>query len=858
MYDVKECLKDAEKFVRHFNKFYIENRNVDVIADMLHKDITWIDVGFSGMYQGSAAVVDCIKEEIKILGTDIIISDQNYNVSMPTENTFIVVVQLFVKEKNLGDIFKEFELKQTAICTRGEDAFKMLHVHNSMPSYINFKTEATKEYNTLLNAGVAEYKKQLIDKTTQYNNLVSNIHGAIQICERKEGFPIIYISEGFLKLTGYFKDDIINELDNKHINLIHITDRDKVAEEVSKQVREKKEFSVEYRIIKRDGTTVWVLDKGFLFKSADGKECVQSIIMDISHQKKQEEELRISKKRYEIALEQLDVTMFEYDILTKELLFLDRTAKSYGFSTVLPNGPQTMVDKGFIQESSAKDYLDMYVKIHAGMPSASTYISTQDINGECRDYELCLTTVYDDLGAPIRAIGVRKDVSNILQLKKEKKFGQTMFSDKIYVGEIDITDNVITDLSDVWAKKLNAQSGDRYDKAIKKGCELVVAEDYWDYYLKKMSQENILSEYNKGKTKITFDYKRKVDHPKETEMLWFEATVNIIKDERTGNVMIRYYTTDITNKKKEEKKNFEEKILYDRIVSKSKLAYEANISKNVLIRGHELWDKLFSIEFSNDLDEMMLRLAKNALHKDDAKRFARTFNHKNLISKFNKGIYQEIIEYRRKNYNNKMIWMRCTLHMFTDPETGDIKGYAYAEDIDKQKKKELELEYSAKHDNLTGFYNKYTTEKLIDEYLAEEGKDKKHAFLMIDIDYFKNLNDTLGHVFGDKVLKDVTAKIASLFRKEDIIGRIGGDEFCALLKNITCEDYAKAKAKELCKKIYCTYKDEENTNATACIISISIGIAIYNKHGHTYEELYKYADSALYVSKKSGKNQYYI
>ena len=98
------------------------------------------------------------------------------------------------------------------------------------------------------------------------------------------------------------------------------------------------------------------------------------------------------------------------------------------------------------------------------------------------------------------------------------------------------------------------------------------------------------------------------------------------------------------------------------------------------------------------------------------------------------------------------------------------------------------LKLKAENDLLTGFYNKVTSERLIADYLENDGKDGRHALFIIDIDDFKNVNDEMGHYFGDKALVEVANGVDHCLRTTDIKGRIGGDEFIILLKNINSDD----------------------------------------------------------------------
>ena len=154
-------------------------------------------------------------------------------------------------------------------------------------------------------------------------------------------------------------------------------------------------------------------------------------------------------------------------------------------------------------------------------------------------------------------------------------------------------------------------------------------------------------------------------------------------------------------------------------------------------------------------------------------------------------------------------------------------------------------------DPLTKVYNKSATAEYIETALANSTNG---ALLMIDIDNFKKINDTYGHLFGDEVLCDFTKAVKNLFRFDDIVGRVGGDEFVVYMKNVSDIEEIKAKATKVCKAVSGIYVGE-NTDIS---ISASIGIATNPKDGKDFKTLFAKADTAMYYSKNSGKNSFTI
>ena len=157
-------------------------------------------------------------------------------------------------------------------------------------------------------------------------------------------------------------------------------------------------------------------------------------------------------------------------------------------------------------------------------------------------------------------------------------------------------------------------------------------------------------------------------------------------------------------------------------------------------------------------------------------------------------------------------------------------------------------------DKLTKLYNKTTMEKLckmkLDEFDSQDGS--LTALFIIDLDHFKEVNDTMGHQFGDKVLMEFAKAIRKRFRPNDCIGRFGGDEFVIVIDHLPGEDIIIRKAESIIQAARELMIDGQNANVTA-----SIGIAIVPQHGRDYESLFKAADLALYHVKANGRNGYY-
>ena len=164
--------------------------------------------------------------------------------------------------------------------------------------------------------------------------------------------------------------------------------------------------------------------------------------------------------------------------------------------------------------------------------------------------------------------------------------------------------------------------------------------------------------------------------------------------------------------------------------------------------------------------------------------------------------------------------------------------------------KTKELMEKADTDLLTGLSNKVATERKISDYMTTHPNEQAIMFVL-DIDNFKKINDTMGHAFGDEVLRSIGEQITPMFRSSDVVGRIGGDEMIILLKNINSDEILLREATKVARFFH-DFKCGEYVKYSA---TASVGAAIFPRDGKDFETMYKAADQALYMAKKRGKNQ---
>ena len=138
----------------------------------------------------------------------------------------------------------------------------------------------------------------------------------------------------------------------------------------------------------------------------------------------------------------------------------------------------------------------------------------------------------------------------------------------------------------------------------------------------------------------------------------------------------------------------------------------------------------------------------------------------------------------RRYINEKLCWVEMVTHVFQDRYTENMYALLYLKNIDAEKKRELAQENAAQRDPLTNVYNRSAFEYEVVHFVETMGQNATGALILLDIDDFKKINDRYGHLKGDETLKALTDILKHTFRSQDLIGRLGGDEFLVFVKGV--------------------------------------------------------------------------
>lgn len=216
------------------------------------------------------------------------------------------------------------------------------------------------------------------------------------------------------------------------------------------------------------------------------------------------------------------------------------------------------------------------------------------------------------------------------------------------------------------------------------------------------------------------------------------------------------------------------------------------------------------------------------------------------------GVPYKEADFRIVDAASKYRWRRVRATVQYDLDRKPFKAIGVIQDIDTQKKASEELERRKSHDMLTGLYNREGAQTRVESYLAECGLDELSAMMILDVDDFGQVNKHYGRMFGDAVLKKLSDCILKLFRSDDTVARIGGDEFLIFMPRVHTEHVAEQRAVDMLAILENILSDNQDGSVLTC----SIGLSFAHGSQSSFQTLMEHADWALCHAKASGKNQY--
>ena len=337
----------------------------------------------------------------------------------------------------------------------------------------------------------------------------------------------------------------------------------------------------------------------------------------------------------------------------------------------------------------------------------------------------------------------------------------------------------------------------------------------------------------------------------EQSVRWFSCTATLILDPAGRPVQAVIVYTDVTEEQEKEAVYIRWQQSLSQRPKESYTLFRCNLSQNC---SFESMDGLLLQDHVREsalpFDEQTRIYAESFVHPEDRAEYISVVDADVLLANYYRNHRIQTLEYRELLPEEGSRWIRLVIELIEYPNSPDIAAYMMYEDIDDEKRQALHVKRLAETDPLTGVLNRKTFAEQVSLILDEES-GASHAFIILDADHFKQLNDTLGHAGGDEALISIAGSLRSVLRRGDLLGRLGGDEFVIFMRNVPYDAVIEKKAGMICSLTRKVLQDDIQ-------LSVSIGVAVYPRDGEDYDTLYRNADTALYDAKNAGKDRFFF
>ncbi|WP_206460441.1 sensor domain-containing diguanylate cyclase [Anaerovorax sp. IOR16] len=287
--------------------------------------------------------------------------------------------------------------------------------------------------------------------------------------------------------------------------------------------------------------------------------CVGTIIILLSHMYKSKKQLmnickalKISEERFRIAASHTDNIVFDYDLKKKKMYHCDPNVLRYGVNIVIENVPESLVKNGIISAAYAKEFCQIFYDIAAGAPKASCVVKSNLCDNTHRWDKITLTNVFDELGKPIRTIGI---ISNVTEQKEaeirfvqEEQYRKAIRAKSILNYEFYLTKDQIINGNDCWNQCLKKAKTNRYSCALEYVLNHnVYSEDRSNVY-ETFCLSNLLKIYSQGQSNVELEYRRIKE---DGTVVWVNCAMHLFRDLKNNEIKGFAYVKDIDEEKKE-------------------------------------------------------------------------------------------------------------------------------------------------------------------------------------------------------------------------------------------------------------------------------------------------------------------
>lgn len=669
-----------------------------------------------------------------------------------------------------------------------------------------------------------------------------NIPGGIVAVYDKPEYPLFCINQTILNYTNYTYEEFMEITGGNFEKLIHREDREKTSVEIKKQLESSGVYEFKCRFMCKGGSAIWVYSRGKYVTANSGEKLIVAFFIDVTKETEQELELRF------ISQNSLD-GIFKVKAC-KELTLIygnDGFCKIYGYtkeqmkneignnisSLIHPDDREAVIAKLRYAIENKQSHVVFEHKILKRDGSAAWAHVDAGFSTMIDGSEMITGMVID--------ITERRLLEEHL-LRTERLFMIAKSHTGLGMWEYDIRKKriILTKNSDNFHESDN--------------CIENVPENFIKNGSIHPDSVNVCrrlyKQVEEGKDQVSAVI-RTADRKNKDKYRWKKITYVVLKDCKDKPFWAIGVSEDITAQKEAENRFFKEEAMR-RLLSENVLyTFRLNITKNILEEVMTCPKKTFKTDFGKVTYDMIFeKISDSIANADDLKRFCSNYNLEKIKEYAQNKYDVPDFEFRRKQSDGKILWVMLNFSILVSPDSGEVRLFGYAKNIDVQKKRELALQKKAEIDEVTGFYNMSTVKLLAEDILKNKRGNGINALMLLDVDDFKNVHLAGGLISGDSILKQMSKEIKNNIPDPCISARLNTDVFLLFFYGMNEDEisvYAQSVREALCKKYRIMDRD--------VTLNVSAGIA-YDYNGEmSYDVLYRCAFQALDRAKTNGRNQ---
>lgn len=668
--------------------------------------------------------------------------------------------------------------------------------------------------------------------SVNYQSFIENLPVLFYVVSPHPPYSPQYVSPAF-KLFGYPLEDWTNDPDI-WLRVIHPEDRERVFDETVVSTKSGEDVDYEYRVIDAAGRVRWVRDRGSLIRDDNGNVIYrEGVMLEVTARKRTEAALRESEEQFRRLFENANDIIYVHD-LAGNYISMNKAAETvFGYT-------REEALKMNMAEIAAPDQLEvarnkLLEKIEGRSDQTAYEIDCLKKDGGRITLEVNSTIIRKD-GVPIAVQGIARDVT------ERKQADEALRESEIRYRELFENANDLIYTHDLRGNftSLN-RAGERItgytrEEAVRMNITQVVAPESLAAAREMTVRKLATHEPTTYEIEII---------AKEGRRVSLELSTRLIM-EKGKPIGVQGIGRDITERRRAED---ELKLSERRFRQLGEGIY------------HQVWTadpdgRLDYVNyrtlqyFGKDSSELLGEGWADCVHPDDLPGCLDRWRESLRTGK----IYA--VEFRLRRSDGAYRWHRAVANPGSDADGNIIKWYGTNTDIDDQKRSEEMLNYFARHDSLTGLPNRTEFMRHLRSAIdrAKAIGASRFAVLFLDLDRFKVINDSLGHIIGDKLLTAIADRLNSLVRPGDVVARLGGDEFTILLNRTGDENEVIAIADRVQKNLGKPF----DIDGYEVFTSASIGIILSDHLEREPEDYLRDADSAMYRAKESGKARYEV